>query len=186
MSDASGSRGKGAVASAEDIEALVADFKKSGLRELHLRAGDMEIYLSTDPDAPGLGGAAAAAPPAARPAPVAPVASAAPAATAAPAAKAAQAAAAPAAAPANVAIPEGGVLVRAPYLGTFYRAPKPGAPPYVEIGQAVTSEQEICLVEVMKLFTAVRAGVAGKVHAILANDAELVEGDQPLFIIMPA
>lgn len=184
MSDATGSGAKGAVASAEDIEALVADFRKSGLRELHLRAGDIEIYLSTDPHAPGLGGTAAAAPVAARPAPAA---SAAPAAaTTAPAARTAPATPAPAAAPASVAIPDGGVLVRAPYLGTFYRAPKPGAPPYVEIGQSVTPEQEICLVEVMKLFTAVRAGVAGKVHAVLANDAELVEGDQPLFIIMPA
>ena len=47
--------------------------------------------------------------------------------------------------------------MRAPNLGTFYRAPKPGAPPYVAVGQRVEAATEVCLIEVMKLFTSVRA-----------------------------
>ncbi|MEO0033407.1 MAG: hypothetical protein RIS94_3165, partial [Pseudomonadota bacterium] len=96
----------------------------------------------------------------------------------------ARAAAAPAAAPkAAGAVPEGASIVGAPYLGTFYRSPKPGAPAYVEIGAEVSAETELCLVEVMKLFTAVRAGVAGTVVAILASDGELVQAGQPLFAV---
>ena len=75
--------------------------------------------------------------------------------------------------------------VRAPNLGTFYRAPKPGAPPYVAVGQKVEASTEVCLIEVMKLFTSVRAGVTGTVREVLAEDAQLVEFDQPLFLIEP-
>jgi len=90
---------------------------------------------------------------------------------------------APATAPAAANVPEGATIVAAPYLGTFYRSPKPGAPAYVELGSDVTAESELCLVEVMKLFTAVRAGVAGKVVAILASDGDLVQAGQPLFAV---
>ena len=62
-----------------------------------------------------------------------------------------------------------GSLVRAPNLGTFYRAPKPGAAPYVAIGQKVEAETEVCLIEVMKLFTSVCAGVAGTVREVLVG-----------------
>ena len=82
-------------------------------------------------------------------------------------------------------MPDGAVVIRAPYLGTFYRSPKPGAPAYVEIGGKVSPESELCLVEVMKLFTAVRAGVAGEVTQVLASDGELVAADQPLFVVIP-
>jgi acetyl-CoA carboxylase biotin carboxyl carrier protein len=157
----------------QDIEALIADFQRSGMRELHVKAGDVEIYLSADGDAPGLDAAPVAQ--VFMPAPVAPSA----------------AVSAPAAAVTPVVqgaadLPPGGVLIRAPYLGTFYRAPKPGSPVYVDVGSVVTAETELCLVEVMKLFTAVRADVAGRVHAILATDGAMVESDQPLFVIVPA
>ena len=56
----------------------------------------------------------------------------------------------------------------------------------MEVGSAVTAESELCLVEVMKLFTAVRAGVAGTVVQVLASDGELVTSDQPLFAVLPA
>jgi acetyl-CoA carboxylase biotin carboxyl carrier protein len=78
------------------------------------------------------------------------------------------------------------ITVRAPNLGTFYRAPKPGAEPYVSVGQKVEADTELCLIEVMKLFTNVLAGVAGTVQQILVEDTELVEYDQPLFLIEPA
>ncbi len=155
-----------------DLQQLIDEFKRSGLRELQARHGDFEIYLSQDANAPGLG-AAASAPTiqVQRNVPVA-----APSAPAAPAA---------APAPAAQAVPDGAVVVCAPYLGTFYRSPKPGSPPYVEVGSMVAAESELCLVEVMKLFTAVRAGVAGKVVQVLASDGELVAADQPLFAVMP-
>ena len=73
--------------------------------------------------------------------------------------------------------------VAAPNLGTFYRSPKPGSPPFVELGQQVAADTEICLLEVMKLFTSVNAGVAGTIMKVCAADAELVEGDQVLFYI---
>lgn len=79
----------------------------------------------------------------------------------------------------------GHVTVRAPNLGTFYRSPKPGSPPYVEIGQEVEPETDICLIEVMKLFTTVRAGVRGIVRQVCVADSEMVEGEQPLFVIEP-
>jgi acetyl-CoA carboxylase biotin carboxyl carrier protein len=163
----------------DEIEALVAEFKAAGMRELHVRCDAYELYLSSDPDAAGIG--AAPAVPAARPAAaaigVAAVAAPAPAsAKGSPVTEAAE--------PAD--LPVGAVVVRAPYMGTFYRSPKPGAPVYVEIGARVTTETELCLVEVMKLFTAVRAPIAGRVHAVLAVDGQLVEGDQPLFVVTPA
>lgn len=155
----------------KDLETLVEEFRQSGLRELHARTGGLEIYLSQDPDAPGLDGPSVTVSTQTQPAAIvaAPV--------------AAATATSPAAAPAAANVPEGATIVAAPYLGTFYRSPKPGAPSYVELGSEVTAESELCLVEVMKLFTAVRAGVAGKVVAILANDGDLVQADQPLFAV---
>ncbi len=78
---------------------------------------------------------------------------------------------------------EEGHIVRAPSLGTFYRSPKPGASPYIELGDNVTSDSEICLIEVMKLFTTMQAGTSGKIIKIFVNDGELVEHNQPLFLI---
>jgi acetyl-CoA carboxylase biotin carboxyl carrier protein len=155
-----------------DIEALIADFQASGMRELHVRSGEFEIYLSTDASAPGLGAQTVAV----RVEPVAPAAPA-------PTAAAPSPTAAPAAVPSS--LPDNAVIVRAPYLGTFYRAPKPGSPVYVDVGSVVTADTEMCLVEVMKLFTAVRAGLFGTVHAILATDGAMVEADQPLFAVIP-
>src|SRR6267154_2844462 len=83
------------------------------------------------------------------------------------------------------AIHDGWTVVRAPSVGTFYRSPKPGSPPYCESGQAIGSQQELGLLEVMKLFTTVRSEVPGTVREILAKDGEMVEFDQPLFLIEP-
>ena len=76
--------------------------------------------------------------------------------------------------------------VKAPLLGTFYRAPKPGAPPYVEVGSVVDPETIIGIIEVMKLMNTVRAGVAGTVREILAKDGVLVEFDDTLMTIAEA
>ena len=70
--------------------------------------------------------------------------------------------------------------VSAPLLGTFYRAPKPGAPPFVEVGSRVDDDSIIGIIEVMKLMNTVRAGVRGAVTEILAQDGALVEYGQVL------
>jgi acetyl-CoA carboxylase biotin carboxyl carrier protein len=72
------------------------------------------------------------------------------------------------------------VDVPAPLLGTFYHAPRPGDPPFVEPGQAITADTTIGIIEVMKLMNPVRAGVAGTVTAVLAANADAVEAGQPL------
>ncbi len=75
--------------------------------------------------------------------------------------------------------------VTAPMVGTFYRAPSPDAPPFVEIGSAVEVGQPLCIIEVMKLFTTIETELAGRVVQIGAQNGELVEFGQTLFVIEP-
>jgi acetyl-CoA carboxylase biotin carboxyl carrier protein len=75
---------------------------------------------------------------------------------------------------------EGVVAIRAPMVGTFYRAPKPGAPPFVEVGAEVGVDTVIGIVETMKLMNSVSAGVAGKVIEICVANGQFVEADQVL------
>lgn len=82
--------------------------------------------------------------------------------------------------------PAGSEAVAAPLLGTFYRAPKPGAAPYVEIGSEVDAETVVGIIEVMKLMNAVRAGVRGTVTAICSQDSALVEFGETLMFVKPA
>lgn len=70
--------------------------------------------------------------------------------------------------------------VIAPLLGTFYRSPKPGAPPFVEVGASVAEDTVVAIIEVMKLMNTVRAGVRGTVIEILPTDGVLVEFGEPL------
>jgi len=89
-------------------------------------------------------------------------------------------------APAVAAAPDtGGTTkdIKSPTLGSFYRAPSPGAPPFVKIGDRVAIGQALGLVEVMKLFNTVEADIAGMVVAIHAEDGTLVEHDQVLVTI---
>ena len=137
---------------------LVAD---SGIAELEITEGEGKVRIvkfsqSTQPVAP------------AEPAPVVAVAPSAPA--AAPAA---------AAAPATPA----GHVVKAPMVGTFYRAPNPGAAPFVEVGQSVKEGDALCIIEAMKLLNEIEADKAGVVKEILVENGEPVEYGQPLFVI---
>ncbi|MBC7247900.1 MAG: pyruvate/oxaloacetate carboxyltransferase [Actinobacteria bacterium] len=77
------------------------------------------------------------------------------------------------------------VLVRAPMVGTFYRTPSPGAPPYVEEGDEVKEGQTLCLIEVMKLFNEIPSPVNGRVKRILAEHAKGVEYDEVIMEIEP-
>lgn len=90
-------------------------------------------------------------------------------------------AAAPAA-PAQPAHKEGD-MVKAPMVGTFYRAPSPGAQPFVEVGQTVKEGQPLCIIEAMKLLNEIEADKAGVIKEILVGNGEPVEYGQPLFII---
>jgi acetyl-CoA carboxylase biotin carboxyl carrier protein len=82
-------------------------------------------------------------------------------------------------------LPEGSVLVRAPMVGTFYRAPAPGAPPFVEVGAHVEPDTTVCIIEVMKLMNSIPAETRGVVAAILAQDGQHVEYGQVLLAIRP-
>lgn len=83
-------------------------------------------------------------------------------------------------------LPKGHVLVTAPMLGTYYSAPKPGETAFVQVGDTVTADAVLCIVEVMKLMNSVTAGVAGEVAAVFVKDGDLVEFEQPLFAIRTA
>jgi len=80
-------------------------------------------------------------------------------------------------------LPAGAHVIRSPMVGTFYRAPEPGAPPFVEVGARVQPDTIVCIIEVMKLMNSVPAGVAGVVTHVLAENAHMVEYGQALIAI---
>jgi len=110
-----------------------------------------------------------------------------------PAAAPAPAAATPATAPAAPeAPPEGGTGAhdglyeqKSPIVGTFYRAPSPGAPPFVEVGQHVSAGQVLCIIEAMKLMNEIESEVSGTIVEILPENAQPVEYGEVLFRIRP-
>ncbi|MDN3650551.1 acetyl-CoA carboxylase biotin carboxyl carrier protein [Reinekea marina] len=106
----------------------------------------------------------------------------APAQYAAPAAPAPAAPAAPAEAPAAAAEPAGH-SVKSPMVGTFYASPSPTSPAFVEVGQKVNAGDTICIVEAMKMMNQIEADKSGTVTAILVENGEPVEFDQPLITI---
>jgi acetyl-CoA carboxylase biotin carboxyl carrier protein len=135
---------------AKDIAEITRLLEDSSFDELELEMGGMKIYLRR-------GDAAVPAPRVSTPA-----------------AASAPTTAAPA--PVRAAAGHPGLdEVRAPLLGTFYRAPRPGAPPFVEVGARVEPDTIVGIIEVMKLMNTVRAGVRGVVREICAADATLVE-----------
>ena len=75
--------------------------------------------------------------------------------------------------------------IKTPMVGTFYRAPSPEAPPYVEVNQIVEPGQVICVIEAMKLMNEIKSEIKGKVLEVLVDNAEPVEFGQPLFIFEP-
>lgn len=80
---------------------------------------------------------------------------------------------------------EGLVAIKAPLLGTFYVAPEPGAPPFVQVGALVTEDTTVGLIEVMKVFNSVRANVNGTVVQVVAQNGQFVEYGQTLFLVKP-
>ncbi|MEA3158876.1 MAG: acetyl-CoA carboxylase biotin carboxyl carrier protein [Gammaproteobacteria bacterium] len=157
----------------EDLEALIRDFESSDWREMRLQMEGVELILAKGaapqlreiPPGNSNWNASRIEPTTVRK----------------------ESSGAPLPAPKKLleTVPQGWTQIRAPSLGTFYRSPKPGTPPFVEVGSNIGAETEICLIEVMKLFTTVRAGVKGTVREIYPADSDLVEYNQPLFLVEP-
>jgi acetyl-CoA carboxylase biotin carboxyl carrier protein len=87
--------------------------------------------------------------------------------------------------PAPSSSTDSAVPIASPMLGTFYRAPAPGAPPFVDVGTAVAHDTVVCLIEVMKMMNPVSAGVAGTIVDVCADNAEVVEDGTVLFRVRP-
>ncbi|MDP1606464.1 MAG: acetyl-CoA carboxylase biotin carboxyl carrier protein [Rhodocyclaceae bacterium] len=85
--------------------------------------------------------------------------------------------------PAAPAVPEGHVM-KSPMVGSFYRAGSPGAAPLVEVGMAIKKGDTLCIIEAMKLMNEIEADADGVIKAVLVENGQAVEFDQPLFIIV--
>ena len=153
------------------------------VRELSLKYGDVELFITRNHTSAATA-PAIATPNGAVPAPVAaPAPAAAPEPTAVAPAEPSATPASPVAPARPDSIAEGDVVVKAPMLGTFYSAPKPGAANFVEVGARVEVGAVLCIVEVMKLMNNVEAPAAGVVTSIHAQNNETVEYGQPLIVI---
>lgn len=167
------------------ITLLVETLEQSTFDFLQLELGDLKVTIGKGSAPPGLNASAAVA--VAPPAPAqAPVTVSAPAQSPVAPAPAAPVQSAPSAANASSAAAEDGtVAVVSPMLGRFYAKPEPGAAPFVSVGSEVTPDSTVALIEVMKVFTAVRAGVRGIVTEICVQDEQLVEYGHILIRIRP-
>ena len=166
--------------SGNDILQILKTLDELGYRRFYLEHGDLKLEVDSDG---GGGQAAARSAPMAAPAP-APVAAAV---ASTPAVTEPTPAAAQSAAPVSFDPPrEGLIAVSAPMTGTFYRAPSPDAPSFVEAGDTVNATQTVCIVEVMKLFNSIAAGVAGTVVEICVDNESPVIAGQPVIWIEPS
>lgn len=174
-----------------DVERILGIVDRLNDVEVHLEVGDLKLHVRKfgDPSlvSPGTGSASAFAPPAQAPRHAAApqqVASPQPPADA-PAQLSANATPAGSASGGDAASQAGLFEVRAPMLGRFYCAASPSEPAYVEVGSKVKSEDTVCMIEVMKLFSSVQAGVSGTIVEIVAQNGEMVEHDAVLFRVRP-
>ena len=154
------------------VKKLIELLEESNIDEIEIKEGEESVRISRN-GAKALAMAAQAAPAYAPPVYAPPVYSA--------PAPAPQAPVAPAA-PAPAAISAGHMLT-SPMVGTFYRSPSPTSASFTEVGQTVEVGDIVCIVEAMKMMNQIEADKAGTVRAILAENGEPIEFDQPLFII---
>jgi acetyl-CoA carboxylase biotin carboxyl carrier protein len=154
----------------EEIAEILKAIERSSCDELVLETGDVKLVVRRN----GAAGAPATVRETSAPA-TANTAAAAP-------ARSAPAAAAPVV---GIAAGVNQTVITAPMVGTFYRAPSPDTPPFVEIGSVVRKGEPVCLIEVMKLFTTINAERDGRVIQIGAENGELVEFGQTLFVFEP-
>jgi len=169
-----------------EIQDLIKFVAKSGVSEVEIENKDFKITIKTPPhkrgkqvietqpivqvQAPVAAAPVAAAPVQAAPAPV----SAAPAPVAAP----------PAAEQADDDSKY--VAIKSPMIGTFYRKPSPDKPSFVNVGDDVSADTVVCMIEAMKLFNEIEAEITGKIVKVLVDDGDPVEYDQPLFLVDPS
>ena len=150
------------------VKKLIELLEESNINELEITEGEESVRISR-----GMPAVTYAAPAPVAPAPIAaaPVAAAAP--TAAPA-------------PATGSAPDAleGHVVRSPMVGSFYGSPAPGSPTFVTVGQTVAQGDVLCIIEAMKMMNQIEADKAGTIGAILVEDGEPVEFDQPMFTII--
>jgi acetyl-CoA carboxylase biotin carboxyl carrier protein len=151
------------------VKKLIELLEESNIDEIEIKEGEESVRISRNaaqtvvaPTPASYAAPVTAAPPPAAAAPAAP-----------------EPSPAPAAAPAP-----SGHVVRSPMVGTFYRAPSPSSPAFAEVGQSVKVGDVICIVEAMKMMNQIEADKAGTIEAILVENGEPVEFDQPLFSIV--
>ena len=160
MAKAKNEAGTDSVFDVKKIRELIELMQDHELNEVDLKQADQRIRLRRGPEGQPVTYAAPAA--------AAPVTAAAPAAT--------SAAAAPAA-PAN----DDTITIDSPTIGTFYSRPKPDAADYVKVGDVITEDTIVCIVEAMKMFNEIPAGVSGKIVEVLVNNEDPVDNNKPLF-----
>ena len=164
----------------DEVIQIIRYLDESNFNELRLQVGDLRIVVNrTGPVAPlpdiddaPTTGPPTASPPSPPPPPVI------------------EPSAVPAAPTANTAPDleepaQGGqrVSITSPMLGTFYRAPAPGEPPFVEVGTVVEEDTTVCIIEVMKLFSTIKAERRGRISRVSVEDGQLVEYGQVLFLL---
>ena len=140
------------------VKKLIELLEESGIAEIEIKEGDDSVRISRGQSSAVM----------AQPMMAAPI--------------AAPVAAAPVLAPAEPQAPAGHA-VTSPMVGTFYRAPAPGAKNFVEIGDSVAVGETLCIIEAMKMMNQIESDKAGVIKAILIDEAQPVEFDEPLFII---
>ena len=153
------------------LEQIVKLMAANDLNTVDVRDGDKRVIVKRGAAAPTFAYAPAMQPPVGQAPPSQPQAAAGASGGAAPAATTDESA--------------GLVPIKAEMVGTFYAAPKPGEKPFVNVGSEVDEDTEVCLIEAMKNYFAVKAGTRGTVARILAQDGQTVQFDQPLFLIRP-
>jgi acetyl-CoA carboxylase biotin carboxyl carrier protein len=158
--------------SMEDVKKLVQLVEKSDVTHLAWQRGNDKVVIRRG----ALAAPAQAAAPSATVLHAAPIAAPVPVTTAAPAAVAAKG---------EAKGDKPGTIVSSPFVGTFYRAPSPDSPPFVEVGQKVKKGQTLCIVEAMKLMNEIETEVDGTVAEILVQNATPVEFGEQLFRIVP-
>ncbi|WP_286237176.1 acetyl-CoA carboxylase biotin carboxyl carrier protein [Neptuniibacter halophilus] len=145
------------------VKKLIELLEESNINEIEIKEGEESVRISRGSSvvaaAPVAAPVAAVAPAAAAPAPVAE-------------------------APADAAPVTNGHVVKSPMVGTFYSSPSPSSPAFVEVGQTVKAGDVLCIVEAMKMMNQIEADKSGVVEAILVEDGQPVEFDQPLVTIV--
>jgi len=146
----------------DDVRKILAILDASTLDEVHIEIGDFKLDVRRrGASAPLRDPVLETSPAQPKPAPV------------------------PVKAPPSVALAPGQFALTSPMLGTFYRAPAPDAPPFIQVGSVVSADDTLCIIEVMKLMNTIKAEKPGRVVAVVAENGTLVEFGQTLIVFDP-